>query len=67
MGRLAEFLDKSQTARLIERIEQGEDVDLDRVLRLQALETARVGELFVLDAIAAEEQANAELERLARQ
>lgn len=65
MGRLAQFLDQSRTARLIEQVEQGEAVDVRRVLALQALDVARVGELFVLDAIEAEEEADAECERLA--
>ena len=67
MGRLSQFLDKSRTARLIEQVEAGEDVDLKRVLALQALDLARVGELFVLDAMEAEDKADAELERLAAQ
>ena len=58
MSRVAAFLENSRTARVIEQIEQGEDVDVRRVLALQALDLVRVGELFVMDAMAADREAD---------
>lgn len=64
MSRLTDFLENSRTARLIQQVEQGEDVDIRRVLTLQALELARMSELALLDALEIQEAANVECERL---
>jgi hypothetical protein len=64
MSRLTDFLENSRTARLIQQVEQGEDVDIRRVLTLQALELSRMSELALLDALEIQEAANVECERL---
>lgn len=58
MGRLDIFLSESRIARLLGQVEAGEDVDLQQIARLQALDLARVGELFALDAIESEREAD---------
>jgi len=58
MSRLAGFLENSRASRLIEQIEQGEEVDVRRVLALQALDLVRVGELFAVDAMEADREAD---------
>lgn len=67
MTRLRQHLEGSLLAGVIAKVEKGEDVDLRRVLALQALETARAGELFLLDALDAEDENDGFLERFARQ
>lgn len=54
----------SRIGELTEAIEQGEEVDYGRLLRLQALDVARAGEQFVEEALARTEEADAELERI---
>lgn len=56
MNSFDEILENSRLADMIERIERGESVDTNRVLTLQALDVARVGELFVKDAIERERE-----------
>lgn len=51
-------LQNSRIATLIGQVERGEDVDLNRVLTLQALDAAKVSEDFVIDALVAERQAD---------
>ena len=66
MTRLRQLLEQSPLVELMEKIEKGEEVDMRRFLALQALTTARAGELFLLDALDAEDQADAFLEGLGR-
>ena len=63
MTRLRAHLENSRLASVIDRIEKGEEVDIRRVLTLQALDVALAGELFLLDALDGEDQADAFLER----
>lgn len=63
MSRLSEVLNTSRVSDLIGKIERGESVDYGRELTLQALDVARVGELFVLDAMDAEREADERFER----
>jgi len=59
MSRVKEFLgDKSQIGRLLQAVESGAPVDLRKEQRIQALTLVRIGELFALDAIEAEEATN---------
>jgi len=48
----------SRIAELIDSLERNEPVDLQKVLRLQALDMARVGETFVEETITRERQAD---------
>jgi hypothetical protein len=64
MSRVTDYLnDKSRLAKLIQQVENGEPVDVPRMQTLQALDVARVGELFVADYIERSEQDNADLKR----
>lgn len=60
---LESFLENSRLAKVIQQVEAGETVDLEQVLTLQALDIARVGELFALESITAEKEANDRLEQ----
>lgn len=51
----------SRIQELIDAIENGEPVDLERVFQLQALDLARAGEEFVRDWIEAERECDAKL------
>ena len=50
------LLEESRLATLIGQVERGEEVDWDRLLRLQALDVARAGELFMADAMRREDE-----------
>jgi len=63
--RLGDFLERSRTVDVIERLERGEAVDPRRVAALQALDLARIGELFVLETLEEEAAADERAERLA--
>lgn len=61
MSAAVDFLKQSRLVDLIKQVEQGEDVDLKRVAKLQALDLARLGEVFVVEALEREEQADEQL------
>lgn len=56
--RLTDFLEQSALAETIRKVEQGEEVDYNQVLTLQALQIARLGELYALDVIESEQAAD---------
>ena len=60
---LESFLQNSRLASIIQRVQAGEAVDFKREAELQALEIARIGELFALDTIQTEKQADDDLEQ----
>ncbi len=49
---------------VIQAIEQGEEVDYGRLLRLQALDVARAGERFVEESLAQMKEADDRVESL---
>lgn len=64
MSRLLGLLDHSRLARVQQQLAAGEEVDTVRVLALQALDMARVGELFALEALQAEDRADEQFGQL---
>ncbi len=52
---------------VISDIEAGEPVDYRKVAALQALDFARMGQLFLLDRLEAEEEADRQIEELMNQ
>ena len=63
---LESFLENSRLAKVIRQVEAGETVDAKQVLELQALDIARVGELFALETIKYEREADDRLEQQLR-
>lgn len=62
-----DVFERSHLTDLIGRVERGEALDLSRVLALQSLDVARIGEQFVRDALQAERSADDDtIERLKR-
>ena len=49
------LIENSPLRLAIEQVERGEDVDVDRVLALQALAVARAGELYAVDILTREQ------------
>ena len=67
MGRLHTLLDESAVAGLLAIVERGESLtnaDVSKALTLQALQSVRIGELFVLDIIESESKMNDDLKSL---
>lgn len=59
-----ELLENSRLAGAIEQVEKGEEVDWDRLLTLQSLDIARAGELFLIDALEREDEADEQFRQL---
>lgn len=57
------ILGESRLAGLVKDVEAGRPVDLKKAALLQALDLARLGEQFALEAIQAENDADAEFRR----
>lgn len=55
---LESFLENSRLAQAITQLESGESVDWQKVAELQALELARIGEVFALETIKTEREAD---------
>lgn len=60
MNPIRDILIGSRLASVIEQVEKGENVDLSRALVLQALDVARIGELYVAEILEREDIADAE-------
>lgn len=58
------MLKESRLAKMISDIESGRAVDYGEVAALQALDIARMGELFLLDRLEAEDEADRQMEEL---
>ena len=63
MSHIERFLADSRLAGIIEAVEKGERVDAKRALTLQALDIARLGEMYALDVIEAEAEADERFKR----
>lgn len=59
-------MENSRLASVISKVENGEPVDIQQTLTLQALDIARAGELFLLDSLDSEDESDAFLERFGR-
>lgn len=59
--RFEDLLENSRLAQSIEQVEKGEAVDWRKVAELQALDLARLGELYALETIQRERQADDQL------
>lgn len=61
MNAASTILESSRLVNLIGQVERGETPDLKRVLTLQALDVARLGELFALEVLNAESTSDEQL------
>lgn len=61
MCRVTDYLENSRTAQVIDKLEKGEHVDFGKLRTLQAFDTVRLGELFALDHIESEREADDKL------
>ena len=61
MSRLQKLTERDRLAPVIAQLEQGEDVDIPRVLTLQTLDIAQTGRAAMLDALDQQEKADAQL------
>lgn len=62
-SRAIQLLEESRLAGVIEDVEAGRPVDVRKIETLQALDVARVGQLFLVDALEREDKADEELAR----
>ena len=61
-GLAIDMLENNRLASVIGQVEEGEEVDIDRVLALQSLDAARAGQLFLVDALKREDEADEQFE-----
>jgi hypothetical protein len=66
-SRAIPMLEESRLAGVIEDVEAGRPVDVKRVETLQALDTARAGQLFLADALRREDEADEQFARQLRE
>ena len=59
------LLKNSRIARAIETVEKGGRVDWNRLATLQALDIVRAGQLFLVDALEREDEADEQLRQFA--
>lgn len=62
-SRAIQLLEESRLAGVIEDVEAGRPVDVRKIETLQALDVARVGQLFLVDALEREDKADEEFAR----
>ncbi len=59
-----DMLENNRLAEVIEQVEKGEEVDVDRALALQSLDAVRAGQLFLVDALKREDEADEQFKQL---
>ncbi len=63
-NRVIEMLEESRLARVISDVEAGEQVDYGKVATLQAFDFARMGEIFLVERLQMEDEADRQMEEM---